>query len=259
VPTTADAAGEDAPANVHDADELGAGPVEVAILGPLEIHGGADPRPRQQSVEMLVYLALHRQPVTLQGLSGALWPDRPFLHRTVRNRLSDLRPYIHRQLAKLPGGRYRLTDLVVTDWQRFRALSEGNPNQQLAALALVRGIPFTGVNLDWYHLDGLLGEIEASIVDLALHVADRALKQRDYERARTAALAGLRGCPYDERLYRAAMQSAAARGATGELHQLRRQLAYVLDDELEPDDTIQPATEQLYRALRDQPAPPRRG
>jgi DNA-binding SARP family transcriptional activator len=231
--------------------------VEVAILGPVQIHGAAEPRPRQQSIEMLIYLALHRQPVTLAGLSAAIWPDRPYVERTVRNRLSELRPYIHRRLDKLPGGRYQLTDLVVTDWQRFQNLADGNPTQQLAALALVRGTPFHGLGLDWYHLDGQLAEIEAAIVDLAVEVGNRALKQGEPDLARTAAVAGLRGCPYDERLYRIAMQSAAARGATGELHQLRRQLAYVLDDELEPDDTIQPATESLYTELRARPTSPR--
>jgi hypothetical protein len=237
---------------------LDPGPVEVAILGPVQIHGAAEPRPRQQSIEMLVYLALHRRPVTLTGLSAAIWPDRPYVERTVRNRLSELRPYIHRRLDKLAGGRYQLTDLVVTDWQRFQNLADGNPAQQLAALALVRGAPFHGLGLDWYHLDGQLAEIEAAIVDLAVEVGNRALKHGEPDLARTAAVAGLRGCPYDERLYRIAMQAAAARGATGELHELRRQLAYVLDEELEPDDTIQPGTERLYTELRARPASPRR-
>jgi hypothetical protein len=250
------AADEPAP-HLAAGEPLDPGPVEVAILGPVQIHGAAEPRPRQQSIEMLIYLALHRQPVTLAGLSAAIWPDRPYVERTVRNRLSELRPYIHRRLDKLPGGRYQLTDLIVTDWQRFQNLADGNPTQQLAALALVRGTPFHGLGLDWYHLDGQLAEIEAAIVDLAVEVGNRALKQGEPDLARTAAVAGLRGCPYDERLYRIAMQSAAARGATGELHQLRRQLAYVLDDELEPDDTIQPATESLYNELRARPTSPR--
>jgi hypothetical protein len=51
------------------------------------------------------------------------------------------------------------------------------------------------------------------------------------------------------------MQSAAARGATAELHQLRQQLNLVLEDELEPDDDLQPATIQLLNELQEREGP----
>jgi DNA-binding SARP family transcriptional activator len=201
-------------------------------------------------MEMLVYLSLHRQPITLQALSEAIWPDRTYNARTVQNRLGDLRRYLGDGLVeKLPGNRYRLADLVVTDWQRFTHLADGNPDQQRAALALVRGAPFAQTHLDWYHLDGLHGEIEAAIVDLAVNVGQRAMKASDFEAAKNAARCGLRGCPYDERLYRLGMQAAAAQGATAEVRQLRNQLAWILQEEIEPDDTLQPATEELYAEL----------
>jgi hypothetical protein len=86
---------------------------------------------------------------------------------------------------------------------------------------------------------------------LAVAVGQRALKTGDFDTARTAARAGLRGCPYDERLYRLGMQAAAAQGATSEVRQLRNQLAWILEEEIEPDDTVQPATEALYDELRE--------
>jgi DNA-binding SARP family transcriptional activator len=235
----------------RDAD--GARPVEVAILGPLVVSNAAGPQlPRQQALEMLVYLSLHRQPITLERLSAAIWPDRTYNARTVQNRLGDLRRYLGDGLVeKLPGNRYRLADLVVTDWQRFIHLADGNHEQQLAALSLVRGAPFAQAHLDWYHLDGQLSEMEAAIVDLSVTVGQRVLKTGDYDTARTAARAGLRGCPYDERLYRLGMQAAAAQGATSEVRQLRNQLAWILEEEIEPDDTVQPATEALYDELRE--------
>jgi hypothetical protein len=164
--------------------------------------------------------------------------------------MSELRPYARQRLPQVKRS-YQIDEFTVSDWQRFQALADGNPAQQLEALALVRGRPFDDLTTDWVHLEGQLAEIEASIVDLALTVGERALRGRDPDTARTAALAGLRGCPWEERLYRIAMQAATALGATGEVHQLRRQLQLVLDDELDGDDDLQPATRQLYSAVRD--------
>jgi hypothetical protein len=225
--------------------------LEVNILGPLQIIGAAGDPPRRHCLEMLVYLTLHRRPVPVQSLWQAVFPDRPYDSHQLVNRMSELRRYARQKLPQIKRS-YQVDEFTISDWQRFRALSEGNPSQQLQALALVRGRPFEDLRSDWMHLEGQLAEIEASIVDLAVQVGERALRRQDPDAARTAALAGLRGCPWDERLYRIAMQSAAARGATHEIHQLRRQLQLVLDDELDPDDDIQPATEQLYGTLRDQ-------
>ena len=224
--------------------------LEVNILGPLQIIGAAGDPPRRHCLEMLVYLTLHRRPVPVQSLWQAVFPDRPYDSHQLVNRVSELRRYARQKLPQIKRS-YQVDEFTISDWQRFRALSEGNPSQQLEALALVRGRPFEDLRSDWMHLEGQLAEIEASIVDLAVQVGERALRQQDPDTARTAALAGLRGCPWDERLYRIAMQAAAGRGATHEIHQLRRQLQLVLDDELDPDDDIQPATEQLYGTLRD--------
>jgi hypothetical protein len=238
---------------VDDGAAAPLGPVEVGILGPLQISGTDGHPPRQQALEILVYLAMHRQPVKLLTMAEAIWPNRSYHERTVQNRAGDLRLWLHRErVEKVDAGRWQVTDLVVTDWQRFRALAGGNPAQQLAALTLVRGIPFADLRLDWYHLEGQYAEIEATIVDLALLVGQRALKLGDYDTASAAGRAGLRGCPYDERLYRLGIQAAAARGATAEVRQLRNQLAWILEEEIEPDDTLQPATTELYQQLRDQ-------
>jgi hypothetical protein len=238
---------------VDTSSAVRSGPVEVGILGPLQISGTDGHPPRQQALEILVYLAMHRQPVKLRTMAEAIWPNRSYHERTVQNRAGDLRLWLHRErVEKVDAGRWQVTDLVVTDWQRLRALAGGSPAQQLAALTLVRGIPFADLRLDWYHLEGQYAEIEATIVDLALRVGQRALKLGDYDTASVAGRAGLRGCPYDERLYRLGIQAAAARGATAEVRQLRNQLAWILEEEIEPDDTIQPATTELYQQLRDQ-------
>jgi DNA-binding SARP family transcriptional activator len=225
------------------------GPVEVCVLGPLEVHGAAADLPRKQALDMLVYLAMHRRPVPPDVLFEAVWPSNGFNGRTLRNRVSEIRAYVAPGIDYTRGG-YQLPDLVQTDWQRFQTLARGDAAAQMAALTLVRGRPFEGMTLDWVHLEGHFAELEAAIVDLALQVGDRALRSQDFAGARKAVYAGLRGCPYEERLYRVGMESAAARGATAELRELRRRLDLVLADEV--DDDVQPTTRELYQRLQNE-------
>lgn len=227
------------------------GPLEVGVIGPLTLSGTDREPPRQATLDLLAYMAFHRRPLRSREMWDGVWPTKPYNNQTLRSRRHELNQLVKPLLHRRSGGGYQLDEMISTDWQRFQSLADGNPDQQLAALALVRGRPFLHGDLDWFHLEGQLAEIEAGIVDLALDVGQRALKRGDYQTARTAALAGLRGVPYEERLYRIAMQSAAARGATAELHQLRQQLALVLQDELEPDDEMQPATAQLLDELQE--------
>lgn len=227
------------------------GPIEVSILGPITVSGlDADP-PRRVTLDLLIYYAFHRRPISSRELWDGLWPNKPYQDTTLRGRRSELNRLIHPLLRKV-GQRHYLDDLVHTDWQRFQALAEGNSEQQLAALKLIRGRPFDNCQLDWMHLEGQITEIEAAITDLAIEVAQRALTRNDYATARAAAHAGMLGTPFDERLYRLGMQAAAADGATGEVHQLRRQLNIVIQDELDPDDEMQPATVELLKHLADQ-------
>jgi hypothetical protein len=239
--TTADAAGQ----------EWQVGPVEVGVLGPTSVTGLPRGVPRPVTLEMLVFMAFHRRPMRARETWEGMWPHREYHDQTLRARRHELKTFIDPLLLTRAGHHYELDELVSTDWQRFTALANGNPDQQLAALSLVRGRPFASCELDWFHLEGQKSEIEASITDLALVVGQRALRQRDYDTARTAALAGLRGAPYEERLYRIALQSAAARGATTELKELQRRLDIALADELEPDDGMQAATRQLLDKLTD--------
>jgi DNA-binding SARP family transcriptional activator len=224
-------------------------PVEVRVLGPVEV-AGTDRVRRKPVLGLIVYLALHRRPVGSEQLSAALWPDREHNGHVLRSRMSEAR-------AALDGGidhegrTWMLADTVGCDWQRFRALAAGSRDEQLEALALVRGRPFHGYDAEWLHTDGYMHEVEAAIVDLALTVAEDALADDDPATATTAALAGLRACPYDERLYQLAMSAAAARGATSEVRALRERHDRVLEDEIEPDDHAYPETVEVYeQAIR---------
>jgi hypothetical protein len=88
--------------------------IEVRVLGPVEV-AGADDFESAKAEELVVYLALHRDPVDTDTLQEALWPGQTpnagRLHTTVwraRQALGDDpdgKPY----LPKAKQGRYRLS------------------------------------------------------------------------------------------------------------------------------------------------------
>ncbi len=227
--------------------------MRVDVLGPIRVTGTRR-NPRNHLRQLLVYLAVHRRPVLAEPLWEAVFPDRPYDGHILRSRMSDLKQYLRDRLDKHERAWALPTD-VLCDWQQFRALADGDPAEQLAALALVRGRPFEDLGADWVHLEGYAAEVEASIVDLALAVSQRALDDGDAQTAGVAALAGLKASPYEERLYQLAMRAASGRGAHHQLRALHRQLRHVLDEELEPDDTEQAATSELVFDLLDAQRP----
>jgi DNA-binding SARP family transcriptional activator len=221
--------------------------IRVNLLGPVELH--APGRPKRESVrELVLYLALHRRPRQDTVIYARLFPDSEFSRDVLRSRMTEVRRVLAGALVHVDHS-WGVTEDVTTDWQHFQALAAGSPEQQRAALALVRGQPFQGYDAEWVYAEGHDRVIEAAIVDLALSVAEHALEHGDDRFATDAVEAGLRASPYDERLYQIGMRSAAARGATGEVRGYMRALKRLLDVDLEPDDHIQPETERIYREL----------
>src|ERR1700749_1863062 len=72
------------PGVTHDA-------VEVAVLGPVAVHGAAGPFRRSAALELVVYLAFHRAGVRHADWSLALWPERPVSPTTAHSTSSDAR------------------------------------------------------------------------------------------------------------------------------------------------------------------------
>ena len=100
--------------------------------------------------------------------------------------------------------RYRLTELVGTDWERFCRLhragrQEQDPAPLMEALELIRGRPFgdldTGPGYEWLHIDGHIHHMEAEIADAAELAAELLLGAGDLVRARRAVNKGLLGGP----------------------------------------------------------------
>jgi DNA-binding SARP family transcriptional activator len=193
--------------------------VDIAVLGPVEIRGAAQPFSRSAAQELIVYLAFHRQGVRNDVWAAALWPDRCVAPSTLHSTASVARRSLGQSARgsdHLPrsGRRVALAESVGTDVERFaQDASATDPSRWQSALALVRGRPFEGLRLgDWAVLDGTQAEVESMVANTALKAAEHHLRRGRGEEAEWMIRRGLRASPYDERLYRALLRAADAKG-----------------------------------------------
>lgn len=260
-------AGRDASARAASGRPTNVGPgpdehVEVAILGPVEIRGAAGSFVRRPKLtELVVYLALHPAGASTASWSAALWPNRLVPDQTVANRLSEAR----RALGFAPDGRPRLRKqgerhqlvAVDSDWARFRALADADLGVESwrAALELVRGRPFEGLfDRQWCSMEGLLAEVELTVVDCGLRLGRELLRAGDPEGAQWAATRTLKACPFDERVHRLLMRAADASGNRAGVKQVFRQLTLMLEVDGDPRSAVHPQTAALYARLAEEPA-----
>lgn len=238
-------------AEVHEQAPASAETTEVVVrvLGPLEIDGPVPHLPPLLR-DIVLYLAMHRRGVSLGEMATALWPEALRSEKTLRNRMHELRRALGGRVSLGPG--WRFDDTVNTDWAQFQAWSHGSMDDRQRALGLVRGQPLREVKGDWPSLEGFEAEMEARIVDLALEVSESLLDAGEPSAAMESVRAGLRACPWEERLYRLGMRSAADRGAIGELKTLYSELRAILDieDDAEPDPETQASYLELLEAAR---------
>jgi hypothetical protein len=220
---------------------------QLNVLGPVELEGIDSPR-RTQILNLLTYLALHRRGADHDTLDTVLW-KKPVGGKTLRNRMHEARRLVDGAITD--GPIWRLTSEVSTDWQRFTALASGTRAEQHQALRLVRGRPFEGLDYaDWLDLEGIRSEVEATVVDLAITVAEGELDAGDPDAAYLAARAGLDASRYEERLHRLAIHAAEAAGHTSIVETLKAEMRTAIEDDIEPDGALQPETLDLYDRVR---------
>jgi DNA-binding SARP family transcriptional activator len=238
--------------------------VEVAVLGPVVVRGGAAPFHRSAARELVVYLAFHRRGVRHAEWALAIWPERSVSLATVHSTSSDAR----RALGHAPDGELylprgvdlRLRGSVTTDAERFASLAgSDDPHRLLEAMRLVRGPVFAGLQrADWAVFDGIQAEIESMVVRTALRGADAFVGLGCADEAEWMVRQALQLSPFDERLYRALLTATAAQGNRV---RLRSAMAHVLTLAGEPGappakpparvatDCLHPETTALYRDL----------
>lgn len=226
------------------------------MLGPIEIRGAAREFTRAWARELVVYLAVHPHGASNEAWATALWPDRLMAPSSLHSTASVARRSLGKDgdgVDHLPRshGRLALSPTVVTDWARFVELADsGETELWKEALSLVRGRPFEGLRAsDWPILEGIAPAMEAAIVDLSGRMAGRALSAGDPRAAEWSARQGLLVSPYDERLYRMLMRAADAAGHPAGVEAAMSELVTLVADDIEPFDSVHPATIELYRTL----------
>ncbi len=233
-----------------DMAEVAPGPVELQVLGVVQVVGVLSPFTSQRALDLACYLAFHRDGATADRLRYWLWPRsepapsrKSFANVVSRARVclgrgADGDPYLSRVSAE---GVYRLSAEVTTDLERFtawRRLAEQVPAHLAleclrAALWLVRGIPFgggSGGTFSW--ADASWRSHVEYLVDSTAHgLADVALELGRNDVARWATLRGLAVTPDCEQCFQRRI-TAARRSGRG------REAALVMRDmdrrELEP-------------------------
>jgi len=247
-----------------------AGPVEVKVLGPVEI-AGAKPFSSLKAVDVITYLAFHRHGADADQLKTWVWPPfDPPTDKALANVLSRARtglgstdqgaPYLSKAGSDKT---YRLDPSATTDFDRFRALVElaheaSDTDETLGlykqALELIRGVPFTGGSASSFAwTDNHVRALVEFTIDEAVHrCADLALENNDLTTARWAALKGLELVPGCEQCFKRRFLVAEAGNNRSELRRamtdLERSAAVDLG-EPEAVDTISEELLDLYHQL----------
>jgi nucleoid-associated protein YgaU/DNA-binding SARP family transcriptional activator len=245
-------------------DSSGQGCIEVRVLGPVEVAGAGD-FGSAKAEELVVYLALHRDGVDVDSLQEALWPSEPpnvgRLHTVVwraRQALgddADGEPF----LPKAKQGRYRISDSLAVDFERFQALTgraHSEPDRAAehlrSALEHVRGAPLSAINSGYSWTTYVLYRIEQQVTDAAHKLAELHLDRGESELAGWAARQGLLADPYCEALHRILMMAASQAGNTSEVAAIMRRLRELVGaggEANDSDDSLDRQTVDLYRQL----------
>jgi hypothetical protein len=251
-PVAGPGAGSATATNVVSKDSSSAGalnrPIEVLILGPVQISGWATPPRRRIVPALLCYFLLHSdRPTTTEQLHGALWPigpDRKEPSRaTLHTYVSELRTAVGPGVLPDAGtvGGYILVGGVTDDWSTFTSLvgeaevvgPVAAADLRAQALSLVRGPPFAGVSpgmFDWVSTEHYLAVIEVAITDCSHALSSWHLQNGDHLAASRAVEIGLLGVPDSYLLHADLIRTAAATGDPAGLRRARKRTRHTLGD-----------------------------
>jgi hypothetical protein len=202
--------------------------LRINVLGKVEVlnaESDLNTSRRERARELLTYLALNPG-ASAYELDEALWPGRriePSSRNPFISRVRQWVGYAPNGELYLPfvrdGSLYQLHDRVTCDWHEFVALShrgfaagvDGIPVLE-AALSLVRGRPFLGIDPDRYTwAEPHIQEMIAAVCDVAHVVSQIRAERGEWRAAQHAASLGLSVDPVSDLLFDDAL--AAAEGA----------------------------------------------
>lgn len=244
------------------ADQPRPASLRIGVLGQLTINGQPGALLPAQT-QLIVALALHGETGMLgKQLCRLLGSDAD--HPKPADSLRQLIARTRRQLGQtsdgsewiehLGHGRYALHKQTRVDWHEFERLTDqgiraGDASQLTAALAMIRGQPFTGCYYWWLDIE-LIDAVSTKIVTAAGTLAELALGRHDAGAAARAARIGLVADATSEQLWRQLMR---AEHAAGNLTGVREAWSRCVDAvaEIAIDGEPESATAALYHQLLD--------
>ena len=243
------------------------GEIEVVVLGQPQVTGW-EHEPRQRSIEIVCYLAVHESAVTGEKLRDCIFPPG-FKATSLRQAVSRTRTALGRSAAGYPhilpafaAGSYELGPGVRSDFRRFRALvaaarkapAECEIQLLRTALGLVRAQPFSETpagGYGWASAEGISYAIERIVTDTAQRLGELALESGDPALAEWAARQGQRAVPGHEGLYRDLAMAKLRQGDVDGFSAVRRE-AEASAATFDPLDGLQPETQEFFaRALAE--------
>lgn len=243
------------PATCEVALSKGSGTCEaprVLLLGPLEVTGVREDRSLHRTrrlTELVAYLALHPG-ATASQIDEALWPGKRITAINRASFVSRTRQWLGYDTENDPylpligdAGRLTLATTVSCDWYDFlrhahAGLHEHNPDELTAALDLVRGRPFLGIEdhrYTWAEHD--IQQMISTIVDVAVALATHHAGLGDHRDALRTTLHGLQVDQSAQALLTTGREAARACGDEAEAQRLAH-LQELLDDDLPLDDSF---------------------
>jgi DNA-binding SARP family transcriptional activator len=243
-----------------DPDQPAASGLRIGVLGQLTINGQPGALLPAQT-QLIVALALQGEDgLHNKQLCRLLGSDAD--HRKPADSLRQLIARTRRQLGPtadggewiehLGHGRYALHKDARLDWHEFEALTDQgieaeDASQLTAALAMIRGQPFTGCYYWWLDIE-LVEAVGAKIVAAASMLAELALGQREPTVAARAARIGLVADATSEQLWRLLMRSEHAAGNLAGVREAWSRCAEAVA-EIAVDGQPERETATLYRQL----------
>jgi two-component SAPR family response regulator len=248
--------------------------IVVGLLGGVDVrdrNGHAATFERSKTVELIAWLATHRDRATRSGARTALW-EMDVRDATFANVVSEAR----RGLARLvtpPEGvewvgrtlteRLPLHDLVVTDAdlveERLAHARVQPPSQAVEtlrpAVEMVREMPFAGTGYLWPDAEGLTSNLVMLAITATAEFAAHALSLGDTEGVFWATGHGLRVLSGHEELIALRMQAHARSGDMAGVRQEWESYERVLVADAWSDGEPAPHLLALRRQLLDRTSP----
>jgi LysM repeat protein len=213
--------------------------IVVGILGGVEVRtrtGDAGSFERSKTVELIAWLATHRDRATRTGARTALW-DLDVRDATFANVVSEARRGLARLVPPPDGEEWvsrtlteqlPIHELVVTDAEmvedRLAQARLQPPDQAIhtlrPAVELVRDMPFAGTGYLWPDAEGITSNLVLLAITVTAEFAGHALSLGDTDAVFWATGKGLRVLPGHEELIALRMQ---AHGRAGDLAGVRQE------------------------------------